>query len=97
MQYVHTLPLPDGHNLHTLWGDEKANRFLVDVKDIYEAITGFCMPNAMDIRSLRTALERKQAGEYIELQSRTSLSQMTKLAGRIILLGRGPSWPERRM
>ena len=63
MQYVHTLPLPGRHNLYTLWGDEKANRFLVDVKDIYEAITGFCMPNTMDRRSLRTSLERKRAGE----------------------------------
>ena len=90
-------PLPDGNDLHTYLGEKKANQFLSDAEDVYQAIVGFCMPNTVDSRCLRVLFERDQGGEDLEFHSRTILSQMAKLAECIYLLVRGSSWSESRM
>ena len=97
LQYVCMLPLPDGNDLHTYLGEKKANQFLSDAGDIYEAIAGFCMSNTVDSGCLRALFERDQGGEDLEFHSRTILSQMAKLAECIYLLVRGCSWSESRM
>ena len=95
--YMCTSHLPRSDDMCILWGEAKSHTFLSGAGDIYEAIAGFCMPNTMDSRGLRTLFERNHGWKDIEAESQTLLCQMGKLAKCIHLLVSCAPWFEQQL
>ena len=92
-----TSDLPRGDDMCILWGEAKSQAFLSDAGDIYEAIAGFCTPNTMYSRGLRTLFERNHGWKDIEAESHTLWCRMGELAECIQLLVSCAPWSEQQL